>query len=115
MLILKNLLGLKSKQDDVTATCLHATLKQDENVYVEMPLDFKQCGSNGKFKFLFLKNNLCGFHQSPHAFWKYLIEKVGNCGLPKILLTPASSLLKSSFPSIMLMIKYSGQEMKRIF
>ncbi len=49
MLILENLLGLKSKQADVTATFFHATLGEDEKVYVEMPLGFKQHGSNGKF------------------------------------------------------------------
>ncbi len=38
MLILENLLGLNSKQVDVTATFLHATLEEDEKVYVEMPL-----------------------------------------------------------------------------
>ncbi len=46
-----------------------------------MPLGFKQCGSNGEFNVLCLEKNLYGFHQSPHAFWKYLAEKFGNCGL----------------------------------
>ncbi len=46
MLILENLLGLKSKQADVTAAFLHTILGDDEKVIVEMPLGFKQCGSN---------------------------------------------------------------------
>ncbi len=46
MLISENLLGLKSKQAYVTAAFLHATLGEDEKVYVEMLLGFKQRGSN---------------------------------------------------------------------
>ncbi len=69
------------KQADVTATFLHATQGEDEKNYLEMPLSFKQCSSNGKFKVLCLKNTLYGLHQSPHAFWKYVTEKIGNCGL----------------------------------
>ena len=83
MFILENLLGLKSKQADVTAAFLHATLEEDEKVYVEMPLGFKQRGSNGKYKVLRLKKTLYGLHQSPRAFWKYLTEKLGNYGLPQ--------------------------------
>ena len=37
MLILEVLLGLKSKQDDVTAAFLHANLGEDEKVFVDMP------------------------------------------------------------------------------
>ncbi|KAL7461061.1 LOW QUALITY PROTEIN: hypothetical protein ACHAXS_001497, partial [Conticribra weissflogii] len=58
MLILENMLPLKSKQADVIAAFLHATLVEDEKVYVEMPLGFKQHGSNGKFKVLCLKKTL---------------------------------------------------------
>ena len=36
MLILEVLLGLKSKQGDVTATFLHSDLVKDEKVFVEM-------------------------------------------------------------------------------
>ncbi len=66
MLILKNILGLKSKQADVTAAFLHATLEEDEKVYVEMPLGLH--GSNGKFKVLHLKKTLYGLRQSPCAY-----------------------------------------------
>ncbi len=74
MLILENLLGLKSKQANVTAILLHATLGEDVKVYVEMHLGFKQCGSNGKVWVLCLKTTLYGLHQGPCAFWKYLTE-----------------------------------------
>ncbi len=83
MLILENLLGLKSKQAGVTAAFLHAILGEDEKVYVEMPLGFKQHGSNGKFKVLCFKKTLYGLRQSPDAFQKYLTEKLGNCSLPQ--------------------------------
>ena len=36
MLILEVLLGLKSKQGDVSATFLHSDLVKDEKVFVEM-------------------------------------------------------------------------------
>ena len=41
MLILKFILGLKSKQVDVTDACLHAQLGKDQKVFVEMPRGFK--------------------------------------------------------------------------
>ncbi len=41
MFFLENLLCLKSKQADVATAFLHATLGEDEKVYVEMPLGFK--------------------------------------------------------------------------
>ncbi len=88
MLILENLLGLKSKQADVTSAFLCATFGEDEKVYVEMPLDFKQCSSNEKFKVLCLKKTLYGLCQSPHAFWKYFNKKLGNCGLPQVTFNP---------------------------
>ncbi len=53
-----------------------------------MPLDFKQHGSNGKYKVLCQKKTLYGLHQSPCAFWKYLTKKLGNCGLPQAPFDP---------------------------
>ncbi len=85
---MKNLLGLKSKQAVITAAFLHATLGEDEKVYVEMPLGFNQLSSNGKFKILCLKKTLYGLHQSPCTFWKYITEKLGNCGLPQAPFDP---------------------------
>ena len=37
MLTLKVLLGLKSKQGNITAAFLHGNLEEGENVFVEMP------------------------------------------------------------------------------
>ena len=37
MLILEVLLGLKSKQDDITASFVPADVQEGENIYVEMP------------------------------------------------------------------------------
>ncbi len=88
MLILENLLGLKSRQAGVTAAFLHSTFGEDEKVYVEMPLGFKQCSSNGKYKVLCLKKTLYGLRRSPCAFWKYLTQKLGNCGLPQAPFDP---------------------------
>ena len=39
-LILKVLLEVKSKQQDITAAFLYANLKEGRNVFVDMPLDF---------------------------------------------------------------------------
>ena len=55
MLILEILLKLKSKQGDVTAAFLHADVGKDEDIYVEMPLDFRKKG-----KVLKLKKTLYG-------------------------------------------------------
>ncbi len=81
MFILANLLGLKSKQTDITAAFLHATLGEGKKVNVEIPLGFRQHRSNGKFKVLCLKKSLYDLHQSPFTFWKYPTEKFGNIGL----------------------------------
>jgi len=44
MMILEMLLGLKSKQGDVTAAFLHGRLEENEEIYLEMPRRFKQEG-----------------------------------------------------------------------
>ena len=63
MLILEVLLGLKSKQGDVTAAFLHADIEEGEEVFVEMPRGFRQDG-----KVLKLKKTLYGCRQSPELF-----------------------------------------------
>ena len=50
MLILGFLLGLKSKQGDVTAAFLHADLGKNEKVFVDMPRGFEVKGKNGSLK-----------------------------------------------------------------
>ncbi len=104
MLILENLLGLKSKQVDVTAAFLHATLEESEKVYMEKPLGFKQRGSNGKFKVLCLKKTLYGLFQHPCAFWKFLTKKLGNCGLHQAPFDPCFFTGKRSLLFVTLMI-----------
>ena len=69
MFILEVLLGLKSKQGDVTCAFLHADLAPDETVYVAMPLGFNNKSKNGKRQVLKLKKTLYGLCQSPRAFW----------------------------------------------
>jgi hypothetical protein len=76
MLILEVLLGLKSKQGDITAAFVHADVEEGENIYVEMPRGFKK-----NRKVLKLKKTLYGLRQSPRAFWLYLTEKMEACGM----------------------------------
>ena len=83
LLILEVLLGLKSKQGNVTAAFLHASLGPNEHVYCEMPLGFRIPG-----KVLKLKKTLYGLRQSPRAFWKYLVERMEMCGLKQSSLDP---------------------------
>jgi hypothetical protein len=70
MFILEILLGLKSMQGDVTCAFLCTDLKENETVYVDMPMGFAQYGKNGKKQCLKLKKTLYGLQQSPRAFWK---------------------------------------------
>ncbi len=56
MLILENLPGMKSKKADVTAAFPNATLREDEEVYVEKPLGFKQGGGRFRWK---VQGSLC--------------------------------------------------------
>jgi hypothetical protein len=76
MLIFEVLLGLKSKQGDVTTAFLRALLGPNEHNYCEMPVGFRI-----PRKVLKLKNTLYGLCQSPRAFWKYLVEKMAICGM----------------------------------
>ncbi len=88
MFILEVLLGLKSKQGDVTCAFLHAELAPDESVYVDMPLGFNTKSKNGKRQVLKLNKTLCGLRQSPRAFWKYITKKLESCGLKQSRFDP---------------------------
>jgi hypothetical protein len=88
MLVLECILGLCSKQGDITCAFLHASLGKDEAVYIEMPQGFKQYDKNGKPKVLKLNRTLYGLRQSPRAFWLYLTEKLERCGLKQSQLDP---------------------------
>ena len=81
LLILECLLGLVSKQEDITCAFLHAHLDEGENVYLEMPQGFKQYSKNGRARVLKLKRTLYGLKQSPRAFWKYLVGKLTDVGM----------------------------------
>ena len=83
MLILEILLQLKSKQGDVTAAFLHAELGENEKVFVEMPLGFRQKG-----KVLKLKRTLYGLRQSPRAFWQFLTNAMSASGMGVSKLDP---------------------------
>ena len=69
MLILEFLLGLKSKQGDITAAFLNADIPKDEKVYIEIPGGFEQFSKNGCMKCLKQKMLLYCFRQIPRAFW----------------------------------------------
>jgi hypothetical protein len=68
MFILEVLLGLMSKQGDVTCAFLHANLKHCETVYVDMPLGFDSKSKHGKHQVLKLNKTLYGLRQSPRPF-----------------------------------------------
>ena len=65
MLILEVLMGLKSKQGDVTAAFLHANLGKEEKVFVEMPQGFEVKGKNGRPRVMKLLKTLYGLLQRP--------------------------------------------------
>jgi hypothetical protein len=88
MPVLECILGLCSKQGDITCAFLHTSLGRDEAVYIEMPQGFKQYDKNGKPKVLKLNQTLYGLRQSPRAFWLYLTEKLERCGLKQSQLDP---------------------------
>eukprot|EP00804_Cyclotella_cryptica_P023030 CCRYP_000303-RA/>CCRYP_000303-RA protein AED:0.39 eAED:-0.26 QI:0/-1/0/1/-1/0/1/0/408 len=83
MLFLEVLLGLKSKQGDITAAFVHADVEEGENIFVEMPRGFRKQG-----KVLKLKKMLYGLRQSQRAFWLYLTEKMNLCGVEQSTLDP---------------------------
>jgi len=60
MFILEILLGLKSMQGVVTCAFLHADLKENETICVDMPMGFTQYSKNGKKQCLKLKKTLYG-------------------------------------------------------
>ena len=83
MLILEVLLGLKSKQGDVTAAFVHAPIPEGKDVFVSMPQGF---GIPGKV--LKLKRQLYGLKDSPRQYWKYTVKKMEACGLKQSTLDP---------------------------
>ena len=90
MFILEVLLGLKSKQGDVTCAFLHANLASDETVYVDMPLGFNTKSKNGKQQVLKLSKTLYGLCQSPRASWKYRLGRAHPKVPFEVLFSPCS-------------------------
>lgn len=88
LLILECLLNLVSKQGDVTCVFLQAHLPPGKNVYLQMPHGFVQYDKQGNAKVLRLKHTLYGLKQSPRAFWKCMVEKIGNCDMRQSELDP---------------------------
>jgi hypothetical protein len=88
LLILECLLGLVSKQGNVTCAFLHAHLPKDEEVFLQMPRGFVQRNKRGNTWVLKLKRTLYGLKQSPHAFWKFMVEKMANCDMVQSKLDP---------------------------
>jgi hypothetical protein len=60
MFILEILVGLKSMQGDVTCAFLHADLKENKTVYVDMPMGFTHYGKNEKKSSLNSKRHSTG-------------------------------------------------------
>ena len=81
MIIMEVLLGLNSKQGDVTADFLHVNLGEDEKVFVDMPQDLEVKGKNVRNKVLKLKKTLYVLRQSLRAFCKYMTSKIELCGM----------------------------------
>ena len=69
MHVLKVILGLKSKQGDVTATFNHAQLP-DEHIHIKMPQVRKD-----------FQATLYGLWQSNCAIWWYMVEKREKFGM----------------------------------
>ena len=88
MLILEYLLDLKSTQGDVNSAFLHANLPEEDNVYVHIPQGFTQYDKKGKSKVLRLNRCLYGLKNSPQEFWKFMVDKLGFCGLKQSKLDP---------------------------
>jgi hypothetical protein len=53
-----------------------------------MPLGFNSKSKNGKRQVLKLNKTLYGLRQSPRAFWKYITEKLEQCGLKQSKFDP---------------------------
>ena len=86
MLILECLLDLNPKQGDVNCAFLRAHLPEEDTVYVHMPHLFTQYDKKRKARVLKLNRCIYGLKNSPWAFWKFIVGKLGFCGLKEIRL-----------------------------
>ena len=76
MLILEVLMGLNSKQGDITAAFIHAGIPDDKKVYIEMPIGFETFSNNGHKKCLKRKKTFYGIRYIPRTFWKHMKNKL---------------------------------------
>ena len=84
MLILSAELGLQSAQADITAAFVHATLAEDECIYVRQPRGFV-----GDPAYCYtLKHALYGLLQAPCYFFEYLKKRIELCGAKQVHLDP---------------------------
>ena len=115
MLILEVLLGLKSKQGDVTAAFLQANLCEDDKVFVDMPRGLEVRGNNGRNKVLKLKKTLYGLRHSPRAFWKYMTSKTEICDMVNSKMDPCLFIGKKVMTIIYVDDIFLGQWMSMKF
>ena len=88
MFILEVLLGLKSKQGDMTVAFIHANLGEDKKVFVDMPQGFEVKGKNGKNQVLKLREKIYGLRQIPRSLWKYMTSKMELCCMVQFKMDP---------------------------
>ena len=72
-----------TKKGDIIAAFFYDNLEEGENVFVEMRLGFQK-----KCKVLMLKKTLYGLCKAPHAFCKYIVEKLEAYGMSQSKLDP---------------------------
>jgi hypothetical protein len=108
MFILVILLGLNSKQGDITCNFLHPDLKPGKNVYNDMLLGFAQYLKNGIKKCLQLKKTLYGLWKRPRAFWNTLPKNSKHVDWNNSNLIPVFLLEQRLFVLFTLMTLSSG-------
>ena len=81
MFILEILLGLKSKQGDVTCAFLHADLEPGENVYVDMPLGFCSIFKGWNKEMSQIEEDSLWTLAEPSSVLEIYYQKTKTCGL----------------------------------
>ena len=72
----------------MAADFLHASLGEEEKVFVDIPWGLETKGKNGRIKVLKLKKTIYVLRQSPRAIWKYMASKMEICGIVQSKLDP---------------------------
>ena len=115
MIILEVLLGLNSKQGDVTTDFLHANPCEHEKVFVDMPRGFEVKGKNGRNKVLKLNKTLHRLRQITRAFWKYMTSQVELCGTVQSKMDPCLFIGQKLMAIIYVDYIFFGQWMSMTF